>query len=116
MNCEFCDRELHLSHYEGVGNSVAAYDCTNCPVLVSFYFIKPDFNRTKTVFWLDKHEKIYMWTNDYTTSTSRITAIDIDHIKKGSLGGDPCLIKFPKIMNINPDNIMERFGFYMVFL
>jgi hypothetical protein len=117
-NCEFCGKELHLSHYEG-GQKIAVYDCTHCPVLTSFHFmtevgnLATDNMRIKTTFMLDRNEHIYIWTNNYGKGISYITDVGVTLAKSGR---DPLLIKFPKIMNINPQNVHEKFAFYIVFL
>ena len=109
-DCEFCGKELRLSHHEN-GKEVEVYDCTHCPVLTSFYYMGE--HRIKTSFFLDKNEHVYIWTNNYTKGISYITDVGVSLAKDGR---DPLLLKFPKIMNINPKNIHEKFSFYMVFL
>lgn len=111
-DCEFCGKELHLSHMEN-GKEVEVYDCTHCPNMVSFHFLAKDGPRIKTVYMLDRNEHVYIWTNNYVKGISYITDVGVTIAKDGR---DPCLIKFPKIMNINPENVNEKFSFYMVFL
>jgi hypothetical protein len=62
---------------------------------------------------IDKNERSYTWTNNYTNSISYITDVSPTIARDGK---SPLLIKFPKIMNINPANVYEKFAFYMVFL
>lgn len=112
-DCEFCNKPLHLSHYEN-SNEVAVYDCVHCPVLTSFYFLHKEGERIKTCFMLDKNGRTYVWTNNYVNENSHIT--DVSVTLSAVHDKDPLLIKFPKIMNINPKNIHEKFSFYMTFL
>lgn len=112
MNCEFCLKPLRFSHHEN-NKEVEVYDCNNCPVQISFYFFHKDGSQFKTVFMIDKNERSYTWTNSYTKSVSYITDVSPTVARDGK---DPVLIKFPKIMNINPTNVHEKFAFYMVFL
>jgi CRISPR/Cas system-associated protein Cas10 (large subunit of type III CRISPR-Cas system) len=112
-DCEFCGRELHLSHYEN-NKEIAVYDCTHCPVLTSFYFLDKEGERIKTSFMLDRNEKVYIWTQNYIKGVSYIT--DVGVTLSAVRDKSPLLIKFPKIMNINPKNVHEKFSFYMVFL
>jgi hypothetical protein len=111
MNCEFCQKPLKFSHHEN-NKEVEVYDCNHCPVLTSFYVLHKDGSPFKTTFLLDKNEKTYMWTNHYIKETSYITYVGVaaDNINR-----EP-LLKFPKIMNITPANVKEKFAFYMVFL
>lgn len=111
MNCEFCQKPLKFSHHEN-NNEVEVYDCHNCKVLTSFYFFHKDGSQFKTVFMIDKNEKSYTWTNNYVKGISYIVDVGTS-INKDR---DPVLIRFPKIMNISPTNIYEKFAFYMVFL
>lgn len=109
MNCEFCQKPLRFSHHEN-NKEVGVYDCTNCPLLVSFYYLHADGKSVKTTFMLDRNQKSYLWTNNYLNNNSHITDLSSND------GRDPIILKFPKIMNINPDNVYEKFAFYMVFL
>jgi len=61
---------------------------------------------------IDKNEKTYMWTNHYIKGISYINYVGVaaDNINR-----EP-LLNFPKIMNITPSNVKEKFAFYMVFL
>lgn len=113
MNCEFCGRDLHLSHYEK-NKEIAVYDCTYCPVLTSFYFLEETGARLKTTFMIDRKGRLYMWTNNYTSDNSYIT--DVNASLSSSFEKDPQLIKFPKIMNITPENVTQKFSFYMTFI
>lgn len=112
-DCEFCGKELHLSHYENE-KEIEVYDCTHCPVLTSFYFMHKDGARIKTSFMLDKNEKVYIWTNNYLRGISYITDVGIS--LSAAMDRDPLILKFPKIMNISPKNVHEKFSFYMTFL
>lgn len=109
MNCEFCQKPLRFSHHEN-DKEVGVYDCTNCPLLVSFYYLHANGKSVKTTFMLDRNGKSYMWTNNYLNGNSHITDLSTND------GKDPVILRFPKIMNINPDNVYEKFAFYMVFL
>ena len=114
MKCEFCNNDLKFSHLENE-KTVEAYDCPNCPVLTSFYF-KADASKEKlkVSFMLDRNEKAYIWTNNYVKGISYITDVGVSLSPTGLK--DPLILKFPKIMKINPTNIHEKFSFYMVFL
>jgi hypothetical protein len=112
MNCEFCKKPLRFSHHEN-NKEVEVYDCYHCPVQISFSFFHKDGSSFKSTFFINKNERLYSWTNNFLTGLSYITDVG------GTFGPstkDPVLIRFPKIMNINPDNIHEKFSFYMVFL
>ena len=112
MNCEFCQKPLRFSHHEN-NKEVGVYDCTNCPLLVSFYYLHADGKSIKTTFTIDRNEKCYLWTNNYIQNISYIHDAGTEASREGK---DSLILKFPKIMNINPDNIYEKFAFYMVFL
>lgn len=114
MKCEFCNNELKLSHLENE-KTVEVYDCVHCPVMTSFYFkADPSAEKLKVSFMLDRKEKVYIWTNNYAKGISYITdvAVSLSSLKDK----DPLVLKFPKIMKINPTNVHEKFSFYMVFL
>lgn len=113
MNCEFCNKPLNLSHKEN-GDEIEVYDCVHCPVLTSFFFLHKDSERIKTSFMIDKNGRTYIWTNNYINNNSYIT--DVSLSLSPVTNKDPCLVKFPKIMNINPKNVHEKFKFYMVFI
>lgn len=108
MNCEFCQHQLNFSHHEN-NKEVEVYDCTNCPVLTSFSFFAKDGMRMKTAFMIDRSEKLYVWTNNYINNTSSLNEVNI---KRQS---EPLIIKFPKIMNIDPNNVQEKMAIYLVF-
>lgn len=114
MNCEYCGRDLHLSHYEN-NKEMSVYDCTNCPVLVSFYFFENTGVLAKTVFMVDRHGRSYMWSNNYIKQNSYITDLSVT-MSANMKGKDPTVVTFPKVMNINPKNVHEKFSFYMTFL
>ena len=111
MKCEFCNQSLTFSHHENI-KEIEVYDCLHCPVLTSFYYFE-DGSRVKTTFILDKNEKSYMWTNHYGKQISYITDLGVDTAKAGR---DTTLLRFPKIMNVTPLTVYEKFKFYMVFL
>lgn len=113
MNCEFCYQELFFSHYENGFHANKVYDCSNCPVLTSFCFTQENFIKTKTIFVIDRKKHLYTWTNNYLNNTSYIFDIEAS---LASFEKDPCIIRFPKIMNINPNNVYEKFIFYMTWL
>lgn len=113
MNCQFCQQELRLSHHENE-ELIAVYDCVNCPVLTSFYYRKDDNNLTKITYMIDRHDKLYLWTNNYVANDSYI--IDLTAGQTTTIRRDPILIKFAKIMNINPTNVQEKFSFFMTYL
>jgi len=112
MNCEFCRQPLRFSHHEN-DKEVDVYDCTHCPVLVSFYCMHESSKSHKITFLIDRNGKSYMWTNNYLNNNSHITDLGVNVAREGK---DPMILKFPKIMNVNPTNIYEKFAFYMVFL
>lgn len=112
MNCEFCNKQLRLSRLENE-KEVEVYECIHCPVLTSFHCLHKDGSPIKTTFLLDRNEKCYLWTNNYIQNISYIHDAGTAAAREGR---DPLILKFPKIMNINPTNIYEKFAFYMVFL
>ncbi len=112
MICEFCNKVCRLSHKENE-NKVEVYDCRNCQVLTSFYISVEDGSKIKTVFMLDRNEKVYMWTDHFIKKISYITDVGVTLAAKG---GDPLVLKFPKVMNVKPTNVHEKFKFYMLFL
>lgn len=117
MKCEFCKSKCRLSHKENEDREdktkfVAVYDCIHCPVLTSFHVQNEDGVLIKTVFMLDRNEKTYMWTNHHAKNFSYITDIGIQLAKDGR---DPMILKFPKLMNVNPSNVHDKFKFYMIF-
>jgi hypothetical protein len=118
MNCEFCGHKLQFSHYENK-KEIVIYDCINCTVLVSFHFFlgerkAGDPVRTKTNFMIDRHGRTYVWTNNYLENNSNIVDLSVSiDIRENT---SPLLVTFPKVMNINPTNIHEKFSFYMTFL
>ena len=112
MNCQFCQNRLSISHYEGDGKT-AVYQCLECPVLVWFHYIENDL--TKVVYSIDKNGRNYIWTNNYLRDRSYITDVTPNH-ESHPLEKDPLLIRFPKLMNVTPANVRERFSFFMVFI
>jgi hypothetical protein len=120
MNCQFCHKELIFCHSESE-NKIAIYDCKCCPVLVSFHFLHEElelhepFTVVKIIFLLDRKGKFYTWTNNYTKGTSYITDLNVTLVSS-MRGQNPLLIKFPKTMDINPDNVMEKLAFYLVWI
>lgn len=119
MNCEFCNKSLKFSHYENV-KEIAVYDCVYCPVLTSFYFnskVPLKFaERIKTSFMFEKQNKTYIWTNNYMKNISHITDLSPDAESIALSRKDPVIISFQKIMDINPNNIYEKFSFVMTYL
>jgi len=111
MNCEFCHKELAISHYER-DKTITVYDCKNCPVLVSFHF-NEDEERVKTCYLLDKNGNSYMWTINYAKNDSYI--VDLTPTLSLVKDRDPMLVRFKKVMNINPNNVYEKFSFYLLF-
>jgi hypothetical protein len=112
VNCEFCDRDLHLSHYEN-NREISVYDCTNCPMLISYHFREEDGNKTKVSFMLDRKNRVYVWTNNYAKNISYI--VDVSVTLHSSIEKDPLILRFPKIMNITPNNVLEKLSFYLTF-
>jgi hypothetical protein len=113
MKCQFCNNNLRFSHHEN-DNTIVAYDCNKCPVLTSFYYVQKENKLAKICFMLDRVGSLYIWTNNYLKNCSYITDVGISFAGGGHK--DPLVIKFPKIMNINPDNVYEKLGFYLVFI
>ncbi len=113
MNCEFCQHELFFSHLEN-HKEVEVYDCKGCPVLVSFSFFVEGKTRIKTSFFIDRGEKLYIWSNNYLNNVSYISEVTVKEAK-GPQDSGPFHIKFPKIMNIDPDNVKEKLAFFLVF-
>lgn len=111
MKCTFCKNNCRLSHKENE-NKVEVYDCIKCPVLTSFHISIEDGSTIKTVFMLDRNEKTYMWTDHHQKNFSYITDIGISLARDGR---DPLVLKFPKLMNVNPKNVHDKFKFYMLF-
>lgn len=118
MKCEFCQSLCHLSHKENEDREnkkkyTAVYDCTHCPVLTSFYVDNESGSVIKTVFMLDRNEKVYMWTNHHLKKISYITDVGVT---LAAAGKNPLILKFPKVMPLTPTNVHDKFKFYMVFL
>jgi hypothetical protein len=118
MNCEFCGNKCWFSRKENVDKDnkkkyISVYDCMKCPVHTSFYINNEDGSKVKTVFMLDRNEKVYMWTDHFVKNFSYVTDIGISLARDGR---DPLIIKFPKLMNVKPTNVLDKFKFYMVFL
>lgn len=112
MTCEFCHHALSFSHFEN-NKEVEVYDCTNCPILVSFSFFVEGGLRIKTVFCIDRNQGLYIWTNNYLNSQSYINEV---RVKPGvSVQSVPFTIRFPRIMNITPNNVKEKLALCMVF-
>jgi hypothetical protein len=112
MNCEFCDHNLCLSHYEN-SREIEVYDCTHCPVLISFHYFAKDGIRIKTVYHVDKNQRVYIWTNNYIKETSYIEETYI--MTRIDLKSEPLTIRFPKIMPVTPQNVEEKLSFFLVF-
>jgi hypothetical protein len=111
MKCEYCQHDLKFSHHEK-SKEIQVYDCTNCPVLVSKYYRKDQF-LVKTTFMLDRNRQVYLWTNDYVNNVSYIVDGNVTLFQKGT---NPMLLKFPKLMNLTPANVHEKFSYYVVFI
>jgi len=110
MNCEFCQQVLKFSHHEN-GKEIEVYDCHNCPVLTSFYYFHEDGSPAKTCFTLDRNEKTYLWTNNYVKGKSYIQELKIT----SAPGFDSMVLELPKLINVTPSNVNEKFSFYMIF-
>jgi len=108
MYCGFCENELDVSHFEN--GSVVVYQCSHCPLLILYYFTEEDNLLIKTAFRLEKKGKSYLWTNNHRQECSYITDITVFSPNKGHL------VDFPKIMNINPTNVYDKFSLWMTFL
>lgn len=114
MKCQYCQKEMKFSHHENK-KEIEVYDCWNCPVLTTFYYLGKNPAPIKITFMLDKNEKCYLWTNHYVKNVSYINNLSMC-LTKATGFNDDLVIKFPKVMNITPQNVYEKFAFYMVFL
>lgn len=112
MNCEFCHHVLAFSHFENL-KEVEIYDCKNCPILVSFAFFVADGLRIKTIFCIDRNQRLYIWTNNYLTNQSYIN--EVYYKTRLDLQSEPFTIRFPRIMSLTPDNVKDKLALCMVF-
>jgi hypothetical protein len=115
MKCEYCENNLLFSHYENQ-KEIAVYDCTECPILTSFYVYCDSPAIVKISFMFEKNGHSYIWTNNYITNSSYIVNVS-RHIDfsalKDNLG---IIVEFPQIMKINPSNVLQKFSFCMCYL
>jgi len=108
--CEYCKSQLVFSFFED-GKETFVYQCNSCPILTYSYYYSNSSDRPpdKIMFYLDRYDKAYTWTNDFKTNSSYITCLSqpFEH---------SLIIKFPHIMKLNPDNIYIKFNFCVTFL
>lgn len=112
VKCDYRGGRTKFSHKEDA-QLTEIHECSNCKHLPWFYFYKESGTKAKVSFIIDIGSKSYMWINNYISNSSTIYDISIDGSKSG-IGG--MLIEFPKVMNINPDNVKERLAFYLPFI
>lgn len=110
MKCQFCRHPLTFSHHEN-NKEVEVYECRNCPMLIMQHFFHKDGTAVKTVFMLEKNNHAYLWTNDRLKGYSSITEISFT----SAPGHNPTILKLPKLVEVTPDNVYQKFSFYMVF-
>jgi uncharacterized protein (DUF1015 family) len=108
--CDFCKDELTFSHTEN-NKLLTVFQCNHCPILIFYYFTQ-ELNKARTAFLLDKKEHQYFWTNNYINNCSYIIEIS----ESSSYDGNGHLVDFPKVMEINPINIFEKFSLWMTFI
>lgn len=68
----------------------------------------------KVEFAIDKQGHLYTWTDNYVKGSSYITDLNVSLFSLQNKS--PILIVFPKLMNVTPTNVREKFSFFMVFL
>lgn len=107
--CEFCKNELTYSHTEN-NELLTIYVCNNCPILI-FYYFTPEMNIARTCFTFDKNGGRYFWTNNYIEKTSYIIGLS----ESPHRDVREHIVDFPKIMDINPTNIYNKFSLWMTF-
>lgn len=105
MKCKFCHNNLLFSHKEEK-NSV--FECHFCEVYIFFYFDEK-FNITKTIFLLDKNQKNYYVVQNLEQKSTYI--ILCDHL----INKNSKLINVPQIIDLTPENVYEKFNFYLSF-
>ena len=54
-----------------------------------------------------------MWSINYAKNDSYI--VDLTPTLSLVKDRDPMLVRFKKVMNINPNNVYEKFSFYLLF-
>jgi|SRR5271170_4582247 len=115
-HCPFCKARANYCHAEN-DNTGMVYECRHCPVLVFLHYSQDKEYKDrleKAEFAIDKQGHLYTWTDNYVKGSSYITDLDVSLFSlqnKSSI-----LIAFPKLMNVTPTNVREKFGFYMIFL
>jgi hypothetical protein len=112
--CPYCQVQLEFSHLESTNEwgRFSVYECLHCPVLVWLHYENDSL--IKSMFFIDKNEHNYVWVDHYLKNQSYL--IDATPSFKGPYDKDPMLIKFPKLMNVTPTNVREKFSFFMVFI
>jgi hypothetical protein len=110
MKCQYCKHPLKLSHYEN-NKEVSIWDCLSCPIMISFSYLGEKL--IKTSFFFERNEKRYIWSNDHVKEYSYITVLE--PLQKNMLNYNPNILKLPKIINVTPENLYEKFSFYMTF-
>lgn len=112
MNCPFCDKRTSFSHLENVeSKEIRVNECLNCQVPILFHIDLEDGTLMKTVFIIDKNQRVYLWTNDHVNNCSYIAHAKIDETNIH----DSYIARFPNILNIHPDKILSKFSLYIVF-
>lgn len=108
MKCQYCKLPMRFSHHEN-NKEIAVWDCLNCPMMVFSAFLGD--HRVKTSFFLEKNGKRYIWTNDYVKESTYVSSMepikDINHT--------PIILRLPKLIDVTPENVYEKFSFYMLF-
>lgn len=116
-NCPFCKEKAEFCHTEN-NDTGMVYQCMNCPVLVFLHYShdsrEKEAKLDKVVYVIDKQGHLYTWTDNYSKRSSYIT--DLNVMLLDLKDKNPILVTFPKLMNVTPANVREKFGFYMVFL
>lgn len=110
MNCQFCNQPLLFSHYEN-DKEVSIYDCRNCPMLIMFHYLLSEDKLIKIAFFLNRKKRTYVWVNNFIKNSSYVNEI---LVAPSSITNNPVL-QLPKLVDVSPENVYQKFSFYMVF-
>lgn len=110
MKCQFCNQELVYSHHEN-NKEVSIYDCRNCPMLIMFHYLLNETAPVKIAFFLQKNGRTYVWVNNFINNFSYVTEIVV---APSVITSNP-ILQLPKLVDVTPENVYQKFSFYMVF-
>lgn len=109
MKCPYCHNHMKFCHHEN-NKEVSVYDCIECPMLVTCYYLHEEVDPFRISFMMDRNGRVYMWTNDRLKGYSYIEELKIEPAIR-----DLTVVKLPKLVEVTPETVRQKLSFYMVF-